>query len=186
MTHDNCFLLGYIVRTHGIKGELQFYLDVDYPEDYEEMDSVLVDVKGELIPYFIEHLNILQQNKAIVRLEEIDTIEKAQALVGSSLYMPEDTLDELEEGQFYFHQIKGYTVVDTSKGVLGTVITVYTPNSQDLIAMDYQGNEVLIPIVEDIVLSADHEAKQVMVSLPEGLLEIYLDPEAANNREDAD
>jgi 16S rRNA processing protein RimM len=186
MTHDDCFLLGYIVRTHGIKGELQIYLDVDYPEDYEEMDSVLIEIKGELIPYFIKHINILQQNKAIVRLEDIDTIEKAQGLVGSSLFLPDDTLDELEEGQFYYHQIKGYNVVDQSQGVLGTVITVYTPNSQDLIAMDYNGNEVLIPIVDDIVLNADHDTRTVHVNLPEGLLEIYLNPDSAKNPDDAD
>ncbi len=184
MTQEDCYLLGYIVRTHGLKGEVSIFLDVDYPEDYEDMESVFIAIKGQLVPYFIESINIQRQNKAIVRLEGIATIEAAQALVGSSLFLPEDTLDELEEGEFYYHQLPGYTVVDRIQGALGTVRTVYTPNAQDLIAMDYQGHEVLIPVVDGIVDKADHEKKEVYVNLPEGLLEVYLSED--NQPDDAD
>jgi 16S rRNA processing protein RimM len=158
-----------------VSGDLIFHIDADYPEDYIDLDSVFVEIKGNLVPYFIEDFNLHKTDKAIVTLEGVDTIEKAQALVGSALYLPEEALDELEEGQFYYHDIPGYTVVDERLGALGTVITVYTPGSQDLIAMDYKGFEVLIPVVDDIVISADHEKKQVLVNLPEGLVDVYLD-----------
>ena len=115
MQHDNCYLLGYILRTHGIKGDLTIFLDVDDPAQYEEMDSVLVETKGELVPYFIEYVNIQRQGRAIVRFE-----------------------------------------------------------SQNLIGMDYQGSEVLIPIIDQFVLRADKAAKQLHVNLPEGLLDVYL------------
>jgi 16S rRNA processing protein RimM len=173
MEKENCYLVGYIVRTHGLKGELSIFLDVDYPEDYQEIDSVFVEIKGQLVPYIITHINILQKAKAIVKLESVDNIDTAQSLVGSSLYLPEDVLDELEDGGFYYHQIMGYTIVDSALGKLGTVKTIYTPNAQDLIAMDFEGNEVLIPVVDEIVDKADHEAKEIYVTLPEGLLDIY-------------
>ncbi|WP_247234569.1 ribosome maturation factor RimM [Telluribacter sp. SYSU D00476] len=176
MAHENYYLLGYIVRTHGTKGDVTIHLDVDYPEDYEEVESLFVEIKGELVPYFVEDMNIQKQNKAIVRLEDVDSIEQAQALVGSALYMPIEELEELGEGGFYYHQIQGYSVVDEALGELGIIRAIYTPNTQDLIAMDYQGSEVLIPIVDDIVISADHEKKQVLVKLPEGLLDVYLGP----------
>jgi 16S rRNA processing protein RimM len=174
MQHDNCYLLGYIVRTHGIKGEVMFFMDVDDPFQYEEMDSVFVEIKGELIPYFIEHVNIQRQGKAIVRLEGISTIEAAEPLVGKSLYMPLDVLDELDEGQFYYHEIEGFTVVDATLGTLGTITTVYSFESQNLIGMNYQGSEVLIPIIDQFVLRADKMTKELHVSLPEGLLDVYL------------
>jgi 16S rRNA processing protein RimM len=161
------------------------FLDVDYPEDYEDMDSVYVEIKGELVPYFISRFNLQKQNNAIVTFEDVDTIEKAQALVGSSLYLSLDELQELGEEEFYYHEIKGYTVVDETKGVLGLVKEVYALNGQDLIAMDYQGVEVLIPTAEDIVLKADKVNKQLFVHLPEGLLEVYLD-NSSNTPDDAD
>lgn len=189
MNQENSYLLGYIVKTHGTKGELSIHLDVDYPEDYEDLESVFVEIRGELIPYFIEDVNLQKQSKAIVRFEDIDSIEKAQLLVGSALYLPIEDLEELEEGQFYFHQIPGYQVVDQEQGALGKIEAVYTPGSQDLIAMIFQGKEVLIPIVDDIVLRADHQKKEVYVHLPKGLLEVYLDDEvdgADQGEDDAD
>ncbi|MDQ6477481.1 ribosome maturation factor RimM [Dyadobacter sp. LHD-138] len=188
MTQDSCYLLGYIVRTHGMSGDVVVFLDVDYPEDYEDLDSVYFELKGDLVPYFVERFNLQKQSKAIVRFEEVDTIEKAQALVGTSLYLPLDGLAELEDEEFYYHEIKGYTVVDENKGTLGVVREVYSLNGQDLIAMDYQGVEVLIPTAEDIVLKADKENKKLLVNLPEGLLEVYLEngADSDNVPDDAD
>ncbi|GAA4445705.1 ribosome maturation factor RimM [Ravibacter arvi] len=173
MDKESCYLLGYVVKTHGLKGEISVFLDVDYPQDYDELDSVFVETKGQLIPYIVTKINIQQKGKAIVKLETIDNIDVAQTLVGSSLYLPEDVLDDLEDGGFYYHQIMGYTIVDKTLGKLGQVRTVYTPNAQDLIAMDYEGNEILIPIVDEIVDKANHESREIYVNLPEGLLEIY-------------
>jgi len=186
LTHDSCYLLGHILRTHGTKGALTIHLDVDYPEEYAEMDSVFVEIKGELVPYFVDWINIQQQGKAIVQFEEITSIEKAQTLVGLALYMPLDTLEELEEGQFYYHEIKGFQVVDQQLGELGTVKEVYAQNAQDLIAMEYQGVEVLIPTVEAIVLRADRLNKQLLVNLPEGLLDVYLSASAGQDEEPDD
>lgn len=185
MTQDSCYLLGYIVRTHGTAGNVVIFLDVDYPEDYDEMDSVYVEIKGELVPYFISRFNLQKQNNAIVTFEDVDTIEKAQALVGSSLFLSLDELQELGDEEFYYHEIKGYTVMDQTKGVLGVVREVYALNGQDLIAMDFQGVEVLIPTAADIVLKADKQDKKLFVNLPEGLLEVYLD-NATNTPDDAD
>jgi 16S rRNA processing protein RimM len=186
VTQDQCYLLGYIVRTHGTAGNVVIYLDVDYPDDYEGLETVYIEIKGALVPYFIEDLNLQKQNNAIVSFEDVNTIEKAQLLVGSSLFLPLEELSELEDGEFYYHDIKGFTVADQQKGDLGIVREVYTVNGQDLIAMDYMGVEVLIPTAADIVLRADKDARKLLVSLPEGLLEVYLDNEASNTPDDAD
>ena len=186
MTQDNCYLLGYIVRTHGTAGNVVIYLDVDYPDDYEDLETVYVEIKGELVPYFIEDINLQKQSNAIVTFEDVDTIVKAQALVGSSLYLPLEELSELGEDEFYYHEIKGFKVVDKTLGELGIVREVYSLNGQDLIAMDYQGSEVLIPTANDIVIKADKEAKSLLVNLPEGLLEVYLDNSSESIPDDAD
>ncbi|GHB58858.1 ribosome maturation factor RimM [Persicitalea jodogahamensis] len=173
MTQDDCYLLGYIVKSHGTKGQLVFHLDVDYPEEYEELESVFLEIKGDLIPYFVESFNLQKKGRSIVQLEGVDTMEKALALVGTSLFMPLETLEELDDEGFYYHEIQGFEVLDENLGALGTVREVYSVATQNLIALDYQGSEVLIPIVDGIVLKADRKKKQVLVSLPEGLLEVY-------------
>jgi 16S rRNA processing protein RimM len=173
MTKDDCYLVGKLTKTHGLKGELAIWLDVDYPEEYEELDSILLDIKGELIPHFVEEIQI-RVNKSIIKFEDIDTIEAAQKIVNCDLYLPNDNLAELDEDQFYYHEIIGFDIVDDIQGKLGKVTAVYTSEAQDLIAMNYQNNEILIPVSDEIVKTINREKEELYTNLPEGLLEIYL------------
>ncbi|WP_266366939.1 ribosome maturation factor RimM [Tellurirhabdus rosea] len=177
MTKDNCYQLGKITKTHGVQGELVFFLDVDAPREYEELESVLIEVRGELVPYFIESISI-NRDRAIVALEDVETIEAAQKLVNCDLYLPLENLDPLDESAFYFHEIIGFRVRDEQAGELGTVKAVYAMAVQDLIAMEYQGREVLIPSNSSIVKTVDRTEKVLNVALPEGLLDVYMDEDA--------
>lgn len=173
MRIDDCYQLGYVSKTHGLLGEVSIILDVDSPEAYQELESVFLELpnSGTLIPFFIETIDI-QAQRALVKFEDIDSIEQAQEVVKASLYLPLDALPDLGEGNYYFHEIVGFQVVDQERGELGTVKDVYTGGSQDLIAMDYQNQEVLIPINDELVPQVDKTKGTVYVKLPEGLLDL--------------
>lgn len=182
MTKDDCYEVGYIVKTHGLKGEVGVHLDVDNPSDYSDLDGLLIEKNGELIPHFIEKIRI-NVDKAIIKFEGINRIEDAEPLVRKTLYLSLDQLDELSDDQFYYHEIIDFQIVDENLGPLGKIKTIYNQPHQDLIAMDYKEKEVLIPISHEHVLKANHEKKELYVNLPEGLLEIYLDEKAANKQD---
>ncbi|PRY16452.1 16S rRNA processing protein RimM [Pontibacter ummariensis] len=186
MTIDDSFLLGYIVKTHGTRGQVVAFFDVDYPEDYEELESVFLEQKGRLVPFFITSMTPIKESRFIITFEDVKTIEQAEALRGVSLYLPLDELPELEEDQFYFHEVIGYTVVDEHHGQLGTVKEFYDLPQQQLMAMDYMDQEMLIPVIDEIFLRADHEAKQLHVNLPEGLLDVYTQPTSPDEADDED
>ncbi|GAB3569419.1 ribosome maturation factor RimM [Spirosoma luteolum] len=192
MTKDDCYQVGHITKTHGVNGELVLFLDVDQPGEYAELDSVLLEVKGELIPYFIESIAIVKGSRAIVAFEDIDTIEQAERLINCGAFLPLDELEPITDPtRFYFHEIVGYQVVDAEAGELGIVQGVYAMNAQDLIAMDYQGKEVLIPINSDIVRTVDRATQKLNVVLPDGLLDIYMaddsdKPEVDGDTDDSD
>lgn len=173
MTKDECYELGRITKVHGLKGEVQVLLDVDDPFEYEDLDAVLLERDGELVPYFIEAINV-QSNRVIVKFEEIGTIEQATPLVNAKLWLSLENLPELQGDQFYYHEIVGYRVVDERAGELGGIQEIATMPTQDLIVLEHQGKEVLIPITDDIIGTLDRETRTLHVHLPEGLLEVYL------------
>lgn len=183
MTKEDCYELGRVTRVHGLKGEVQLLFEVDDPFEYEELDSVLIEVKGQLIPYFVEQLNI-QTNRIIAKFEEIDSIDKAQTLVGSKLWLTLDNLPDLDEGQFYYHDVVGFQVVDRELGVLGTVREFASFSHQDILVMDYEGREVLIPVIDEMIGDADHDQRLLHVSLPEGLLDIYMSESSKEDEEE--
>ncbi|GAB4017754.1 ribosome maturation factor RimM [Spirosoma koreense] len=184
MTKDDCFQLGHITKTHGVNGELVLFLDVDEPSEYADLESILLEVKSELIPYFIESIAIVKGSRAIVAFEDIDTIEQAERLINCGAYLPLEELEPItDETRFYFHEIVGYQVVDAEAGELGIVRGVYAMNAQDLITMDYQGKEVLIPINSDIVRTVDRANQKLNVVLPDGLLAIYMEEDGKDEPE---
>lgn len=174
MNIDACYQLGYVIKKHGTKGHVSIHLDVDQPNYYSNLESVFVEINQKLVPFFIDSIQI-RGNTAVVKFEDIDTQEKAAQLKSKAIYLPLGSLPNLTNGQFYYHQIVNYKVIDQNLGEIGYVTSVVSTDRHDLLLVDHKGKEVLIPITDEIVGKADHETKQISVNLPEGLLEIYLD-----------
>lgn len=175
MNKEQCFQIGRIAKVHGLRGEVNVVLDVDYPEDYEGLEHLFIEQKGRLVPFFLEHFVIQPGGKALAKFEELDSIEQVEILVGSEAYLPLSELPELEEGQYYYHDLIGFEVIDETLGLIGPIQIVYDLETQDLLGVTHQGKEVLIPIQDGIITKVDKAAKKVFCQLPEGLLDIYLE-----------
>ncbi len=171
---DQCYQLGYIIKPHGLKGEVGILLDVDIPQNYKNLESVFVEINQRLVPFFLASITI-KNNKAVVKFEEVDSLESAEGLKGANLFLPLDQLPKLDKTQFYYHEIEGYEVKDKNEGDLGKIEAIYSLPNQDLIALLYKGKEVLIPINDSIITRVDRELKELHVVLPDGLLAVYLE-----------
>ncbi len=176
MNFESCYQLGYVLKTHGLKGELVITIDADNPQEYSELESVFVEINKKLVPFFMERFQ-LSGAKAITKFEEVDSIEEAKEFKGAKLYLPLDFLPDLEDG-YYFHELIGFKVVDSKEGELGQISGVFDSGSQDLIAMQYQEKEVLIPLTDEVVTKVDKSTKTIYTTLPDGLLDIYLSDDA--------
>lgn len=173
MDYDSCYELGYITKPHGLKGDVSIVIDADMPEAYKNLESVFIEQDKQLVPFFIKAIRI-SGRKAILSLEESSSIEEAQHLKGARLFLPLDLLPALAQDQFYYHEIIGFTVSDKELGELGKITTVYEAGLQDILAFDYKGHEVLLPINDNSIIKVDKTRKLLHVSIPDGLLDIYL------------
>ena len=177
MQKDDCFYLGKVVRPYGYKGNLAILLDVDSPEDYKELESVFLATTGsqELIPFFIDQIQILHKGQARIKFDSVNTEEEAKRLSKSELYLPLDFLPELTGTKFYYHEIIGFDVIDSEKGNIGTVTSIMEA-SQELLEIKHPTNkEILIPITDAILKSIDRKNKTISISAPKGLIEMYLE-----------
>lgn len=178
MTRDECVEIGYISKAHGLKGELKVVLDVHDEREYLKATHFYLSKKNApLEKWGVNFLRPGSSKMPILSLSGVDTREKAEELIGSTLFYPLELLPELEDGHFYYFQIIGFTVIDEHHGKLGTIKTYAEAGAQDILFMDYQDKEVLIPMADEIVLRADFEAKQLHTRLPKGLLGTYLGQE---------
>lgn len=172
MTKEECYQLGKITKPFGFKGQVVMFLDVDCPDDYTELDSAFIDIKGNLVPYFFKIENI-NGNKAIATFEELKP-EEAQALVGHEMYLPLDMLPKLTGNQFYFHEVVGFRVIDEEHGDIGVIQSIIEYPAQPLFQIDKDGTEILIPVIDPIIKNVNRMLKTITIDAPAGLIDLYL------------
>jgi len=175
MQKKDCFFVGKIVKKYSFKGELLIKLDTDDPEEFLKMESVFVEKHKNLIPFFIETLSLHKSSLLRVKFEEIDTEADADSLLGAELFLPLNLLPKLSGNKFYYHEIIGFEAHDVNFGRIGLITGVNDSTPQHLFEIDHLGNEVLIPVNDDIIQKVDHENKTILLEAPEGLIDLYLE-----------
>jgi 16S rRNA processing protein RimM len=182
MKIDDCFLLGYVAKKFGYKGEVILKLDVDNPSDYRELDSVLLNMKGRLVPFFIESSQMNPNGSLRVKFEGVSDEIMLAKILGSELYLPLSVLPQLKGNAFYYHEIIGYELIDQNYGSAGIITGVMDQTVQDIILAEKDGKELMVPVTDGILDRVDREEKKIYVKAPEGLIEMYL--EATEDKEE--
>ena len=174
MKKKDCFYLGKIVKPFSFKGEVLIKLDTDEPESYENIDVVFIEIKDNLIPFFVEQSKLHKSDLLRVKFEDIDNENDVNSLLKCDLYLPLTALPKLDDDQFYFHEVIGFDVVDSIKGQIGTIKYINDNTAQTLIVIEYENKEVLIPMNDDIIDSVNKSDKKIYITAPEGLIDLYL------------
>lgn len=150
--------VGEFVNTFGIKGEIKVYPYVDYLEDIKT-----IYIKNEKMT--ISKIRF-QKNVFIIKLKGIDDINLIEKYKGSKVYIDEDDLPKLPEGQYYDHDLIGLDVITDDGKNLGKLDDIFNTGANDI----YQVGEILLPAIDDVVKKIDIENKQIIVHIIKGLI----------------
>jgi 16S rRNA processing protein RimM len=171
MDINSHYKIGYILKSHGLKGEVTISIDAEAPENFESLKSVFVLQNNQLIPFFIESIS-MKGGKAFVKFEDVNSIDSASALLKCGLFLPKSSRAKSGRGEFYDDEIVGFEVADTDAGIIGVVQGVLIAGPNKLLRVDHDGKEVLIPLNSPFIKSINKGKKKVGVELPEGFLDI--------------
>jgi 16S rRNA processing protein RimM len=174
MQKEDCFYLGKVVKKYSFKGELLVKLDTDEPQLFTKMESVFVELHKNLVPFFILQSSLHKSQLLRVKFEDVTNEAEADALLGTELYLPLTFLPKLTGNRFYYHEIIGFSVEDVSFGKVGVITGVNDTTSQALFEIDHNGKEILIPINDIFIKNVDRETKNILLDVPEGLIDLYL------------
>jgi len=174
MTTEDYFQIGTITKTRGLKGELQVYIAFDEPEKLK-FNSLFIELAGKLVPYFVTFFKLPLKNVAYLLLEDVDTIEKASLLVKKNVFLPNKIKPKKKKNEFGLKDLLHFIAVDEDEGELGEIIEIQEFPQQLIATVAYKNQEVLFPLNESIIKSIDVVKGVVLVGLPEGLLDVYLE-----------
>ena len=174
MKIEDCFRIGTILKSRGLKGELQLYIDFENLHDIN-IEAIFVDMAGKLVPYFVESIKYPQKGIAYIYVEDIDTIEKATPLAKKDVYLSNKLKPKKKKAEFTLKDLLGFIAIDENEGELGKINAINEYPQQLIATVTYKGCEVLFPLNEEIIKGIDVVKNMVLVDLPDGLLDIYLD-----------
>ncbi len=164
--------IGKIVATHGLKGSMIVKHIVAREGWLDNGQVLMVEIrKGSHIPYFVEQVKDSNKEELNVTLEGVETVEEAKRLIGKHVYVTEDILGkESEDSPLMWI---GFNMVDKVRGGIGAITDVMQAGKQWIASVDHNGNEVMVPLVEEIILDVNVKNRYLRVALPDGLIEVY-------------
>ena len=166
---EEVYKIGLFNKPHGIHGELQFTFTDDI-FDRVDCDYLICLLDGIFVPFFIEEYRFRSDSTALVKLEGIDTAERARMFTNVEVYFPVKHAEEAEDGELSWNFFVGFRMEDVRHGELGEVVTA-TVNTLFVVEQE-DGEELLVPAQEEFIVEINQEKKLITVELPEGLLNL--------------
>jgi 16S rRNA processing protein RimM len=165
----NCTWVGSITGNYGVKGQLKIVLDTDI-KNLEKGTWLFLEIQKKPVPFFIEET--LGQDKGyVVKLKGIDTPEQGREYFNLSVGVQENNLVEPKTNDLL--QLIDYKIIDAnSKREIGLIEDIYDNSAHLLAKVNYQENELLIPLHNELVIDINEWDKEITLQLPEGLIDL--------------
>lgn len=165
---EEVYKIGKLGKAHGVKGEVSFLFDDDV-FDRVDADYLVLELDGILVPFFMEEYRFRSDTSAIVKFEDVDTVERARELTGCDVYFPRELADEADNTPS-LASLVGFSIVDaTTAKTIGRIAAIDDTTVNTLFEL---ADGRLIPATDELVTSIDTARQTITMHLPDGLLEL--------------
>lgn len=167
------FPIGSVTKTHGIHGEIAMTLDQDV--DLAELRCIVFDMDGIYVPFFVSAVRTRGASAVLVTLDCITDEVQAAEFTGKQLFALKEDVDiddnEIDPDNIYLEDLIGFKLIDTDGTEVG-IISGYDDSTENTLftVANTDGDDILIPAVDDLITDIDIEAKILTMNLPSGLI----------------
>jgi 16S rRNA processing protein RimM len=153
--------LGFLRRAHGVAGEMVMDVLTDFPERLRAGRLVYVGEKHEAIKLG----SVRKADKTLlVTLRGFKTPEEVARFRNCYIYTQVEDLPELPDGSYYHHELIGLGVVAEDGQPIGEIVEILQTGANDVyVVRNGEGSEILLPAIEDVILSVDLERQEMRV-----------------------
>ena len=154
-----------ILKSYGTEGGV-IVSTASIPEDFDITEPVFIDFDELPVPFFIEEFKAHGSKKAFLKLEDVDSLQDAEELVGKDIFF---SLEEDDD----FAGFTGLEVFDATTSKQVGIVKEYVdiPSNPCLeVEIAASGETVLIPCHDDLIDRVDEKKGRIFLRIPEGLL----------------
>jgi len=169
---DDMALVGRITRPHGLRGQVAVHPETDFVEERFAEGATFWTRSAAGDEQLTVASSRVQNGRPIVGFKGFARVEDVERLAGLELRVPEETLQPLQPGTYYEHQLVGCAVETTAGDLVGEVAKVEGGGGASRLVMNGPGGEIMVPLAVDICVDIDIANRKIRISPPEGLLEL--------------
>ena len=167
---DELMAVAAVAGTHGLRGELKFRPLPTAEAALPRLREIYLQAPdGARTLHRIVHCKPHKQH-LLVRLAGLENLDLVQFLVGQTALARCQDLPALPPGGHYWFELEGLSVVDVRRGLLGQVAGLFATGAHEILTVDGEQGEILIPFIPPFILEIDAAAGQLHVDLPDGLV----------------
>lgn len=174
-------VIGRVARPHGRRGEVIVNLETDFPEQRFRPDGIIHILVAEQVQALRVTDVRFQSGRPVIAVDGVDSISRAEGLVGHELRVPQSEQQPLPEGTYYEHALIGCEVRTVEDTLVGTVVSVQGVAGAHRLIVEPSDTDaddrVDIPLAEPICVRVELDQKRVTIDPPFGLLELNRRPE---------
>ncbi len=176
MDLESLQLIGRLGKPWGHKGELTVHLEDCDLDDLVHEGSLFVDIEGQKVPFFYTSLRDQGRVGVLVKFDDFTDPQSASILVGRDLYAPPGHLSDGSDESWDPEEFIGLIVRDEEHGDLGEVTGIEGSKHNPVMSILLGEQEVMVPIVADMILDLNVEERTMLVRTPPGLIDMYRNP----------
>lgn len=164
---EDCYKIGRLGKAHGVKGEVTFQVTDDV-FDRVDADYLILEVDGILVPFFMEEYRFRSDSVVLVKFCDIDTQERASELTNCDVWFPRSLTPDDEEPTLA--GLVGFDIIEAGGNtIVGRIAAIDDSTANLLFELE---NGMLIPANDDLIQDINIQEKQIIMNIPEGLLNI--------------
>ncbi len=168
--HSNDVMIGKIVGVFGIKGEVKVKSESDvFERQMEALETVPIYRGTKKEELKVEHMKPYK-DLFIIKFKGVEDRSAAEERIGGEIWIDKNNQVELEDGEFYFSDLIGSTVLTEDGREIGTLKEILEQPASHILEVEKpDGKRILIPFIDQFVKEVDTERKKIIVKLIEGM-----------------
>jgi len=170
---DSLIKIGKLNKTFGLKGHLRFFIEPQFASRLKNPKNIFIISQQKPLPFFIDEMDLTESGHGMIHFEDVKDKTAADKLSGKEIFIDEKFLKKQKKFESAADFI-GFKLFDEKLGNIGILEDFFEMPNHMLGQFIYGEKEILFPWNEEVILKIDKKKKEILLKLPEGLLEVYL------------
>ena len=175
ITREELIAIGHYNKPHGVVGEISATVDVDY-DVLQSLTCLVSEIDGIYVPFFVNACRPKTADTVLLTIDGIASEQEAARLVNHDIFaLKRDysaASDEADADGYPLDYFIGFELQDSDEKRVGEIIAVDEQTENAIFIIDRDGDELMVPANDDLIVEFDIDKRVMVMDLPQGLIDL--------------